>query len=67
MGCSEDGRYLSLGHSSGLSVWCVSSLSCIADWLQVSLEITSIQMTTMAERAYLLGTVDAMGGYYLKS
>ncbi|XP_026233339.1 WD repeat-containing protein 93 [Anabas testudineus] len=61
LSCSEDGRYLSLGHSQGLSVWCVSSLICAADWLQDRLEITSIQMTTMAETAYLLGTVDDMG------
>lgn len=60
--CSEDGRYLSLGHSQGLSVWCASSLICVAKWLQDTLEITSIQMTRMAEAAYLLGTVDDMGG-----
>ncbi|XP_035855216.1 WD repeat-containing protein 93 [Sander lucioperca] len=61
LACSEDGKYLSLGHSQGLSVWCASSLICAAEWLQDTLEITSIQMTRMAERAYLLGTVDDMG------
>ncbi|XP_034437231.1 WD repeat-containing protein 93 [Hippoglossus hippoglossus] len=59
--CSEDGRYLGLGHSQGLSVWCTSSLTCVADWLEDRLEITSIQMTSMAETAYLLGTIDDMG------
>ncbi|XP_049904832.1 WD repeat-containing protein 93 isoform X1 [Epinephelus moara] len=59
--CSDDGRYLSLGHSRGLSVWCASSLICAAEWLQDTLEITSVQMTRMAETAYLLGTVDDMG------
>ncbi|XP_071344743.1 WD repeat-containing protein 93 isoform X2 [Trachinotus anak] len=58
---SEDGRYLSLGHSQGLSVWCASSLTCVADWLEDRLEITSIQMNRMAEMAYLLGTIDDMG------
>ncbi|XP_035483768.1 WD repeat-containing protein 93 isoform X1 [Scophthalmus maximus] len=61
LACSEDGRYLSLGHSQGLSVWCVSPLISAADWLEDRLEITSIQMTRMAEAAYLLGTIDDMG------
>ncbi|KAA8596038.1 WD repeat-containing protein 93 isoform X2 [Etheostoma spectabile] len=61
LACSEDGRYLSLGYSKGLSVWCASSLICAAEWQQDTLEITYIQMTRMAERAYLLGTVDDMG------
>ncbi|XP_034382722.1 WD repeat-containing protein 93 isoform X2 [Cyclopterus lumpus] len=61
LACSEDGRYLSLGHSQGLSVWCASSLVCAAEWKQDALEVTSIQMTRMAETAYLLGAVDDMG------
>lgn len=64
MACSEDGRYLSLGHSRGLSVWSASSLTCVAEWLEDTLEITSIQMTGMAEEAYLLGTADDMGGLH---
>ncbi|KAM3624909.1 uncharacterized protein V6R79_003797 [Siganus canaliculatus] len=59
--CSEDGRYLSVGHSQGFSVWCASSLVCVAEWLQDQVEITSTQMTRMAETTYLLGTVDDMG------
>ncbi|XP_070818992.1 WD repeat-containing protein 93 [Chaetodon trifascialis] len=61
LACSEDGRYLGLGHSQGLAVWCASSLVCVAEWLQDRVEIASIQMTRMAETAYLLGTVDDMG------
>ncbi|XP_051236123.1 WD repeat-containing protein 93 isoform X5 [Dicentrarchus labrax] len=61
LACSEDGRYLSLGHSQGLSVWCASSLSRVAEWLQDRLEITSIQITWIADMFYLLGTVDDMG------
>ncbi|XP_071378576.1 WD repeat-containing protein 93 [Centroberyx affinis] len=58
---SEDGRYISMGHSRGLSVSCASSLICVSAWLQDRLEITSIQMTCMDEKGYLLGTVDDMG------
>lgn len=59
--CSEDGRYLSLGHSRGLSLWCASSLTCVADWQEDRVEITSIHMTRTAEMAYLLATIDDMG------
>uniref|UniRef100_UPI0037E93E31 WD repeat-containing protein 93 n=1 Tax=Semicossyphus pulcher TaxID=241346 RepID=UPI0037E93E31 len=61
LACSEDGRLLSLGHSRGLSVWCASSLICVAEWLQDTLEITSIQITRMSDTIYLLGTIDDMG------
>ncbi|XP_029983705.1 WD repeat-containing protein 93 [Sphaeramia orbicularis] len=61
MACSEDGAYLSLGHSKGLSVWSAVSLTCVGEWLQERLEMTSIQMATMTEMTYLLGTVDDMG------
>ncbi|MED6259252.1 hypothetical protein ATANTOWER_019715, partial [Ataeniobius toweri] len=59
--CTEDGRFLGLGHTLGLSVWCASSFTRVAKWLQPQLEITFIQMTRMAEMTYLLGTVDDMG------
>ncbi|XP_065809137.1 WD repeat-containing protein 93 [Labrus bergylta] len=61
LSCSEDGRYLSMGHSRGLSVWCATSFVCVAEWLQDSLEIMCIQIIRMAETVYLLGTVDDMG------
>ncbi|XP_008298365.1 WD repeat-containing protein 93 [Stegastes partitus] len=61
LACSEDGRYLCLGHCRGLSVWSASSLTCVSEWLQDRLEITSVQMTRIAEMTYLLGTVDDMG------
>ncbi|XP_047220025.1 WD repeat-containing protein 93 isoform X1 [Girardinichthys multiradiatus] len=59
--CTEDGRFLGLGHTLGLSVWCASSFTRVAKWLQPQLEITFIQMTRMAEMTYLLGTIDDMG------
>ncbi|XP_061621704.1 WD repeat-containing protein 93 isoform X2 [Phyllopteryx taeniolatus] len=59
--CSDDGTYLTLGHSGGFSVWSVGSLRCEAEWLQDRLEITSIHMTRTSETAYLLGTIDDMG------
>ncbi|XP_056269448.1 WD repeat-containing protein 93 isoform X2 [Pseudoliparis swirei] len=61
LACSEDGRYLGLGHALGLSVWSASSLLCAAEWKQDALEVTSIQMTAMGESAYMLGAVDDMG------
>ncbi|XP_077375939.1 WD repeat-containing protein 93 isoform X2 [Festucalex cinctus] len=61
LACSDDGAYLSLGHSGGFSVWSASSLSREAEWLQDRLEITSIHMTCTSQTAYLLGTIDDMG------
>ncbi|XP_057705570.1 WD repeat-containing protein 93 [Corythoichthys intestinalis] len=61
LACSDDGAYLSLGHSRGLSVWSASSLDCEAEWLQDRIEITSIHMTRISETGYLLGTIDEMG------
>ncbi|XP_019722163.1 WD repeat-containing protein 93 isoform X2 [Hippocampus comes] len=58
---SDDGTYLSLGHSGGFSVWHASSLSSESEWLQDRLEITSIHMTRTSETVYLLGTIDDMG------
>ncbi|XP_074522779.1 WD repeat-containing protein 93 isoform X1 [Halichoeres trimaculatus] len=61
LACSEDSMYLGLGHAGGLSVWCASSLSPVAEWLQDTLEITKMEMTRMAKDVYLLGTTDDMG------
>ncbi|KAM4602934.1 WD repeat-containing protein 93 [Polymixia lowei] len=61
LACSEDGRYIGVGHSQGLSVSCATSLVCVSEWLEDSLEITSVQITCMGEMAYLLGTIDDMG------
>ncbi|KAM6942701.1 WD repeat-containing protein 93 [Xenentodon cancila] len=61
LACSEDGIYLCLGHSRGLSVWCASSLTHAVEWLQDGLEVNFIQTTRMLELTYLLGTVDDMG------
>ncbi|XP_043958265.1 WD repeat-containing protein 93 isoform X2 [Gambusia affinis] len=59
--CTADGRFLGLAHTQGLSVWCASSFTPAAEWLQPQLELIFIQMTRMAEMTYLLGTVDDMG------
>ncbi|KAM4743676.1 WD repeat-containing protein 93 [Anableps anableps] len=61
LACTEDGRFLGLGHTQGLSVWCAFSFISVAEWLRPQVEITFIQMTRMAEMTYLLGTVDDMG------
>ncbi|XP_054626874.1 WD repeat-containing protein 93 isoform X2 [Dunckerocampus dactyliophorus] len=61
LSCSDDGKYLSIGHAGGLSVWCSSTLTCEAKWLQDCLEITCIHMTTTSETSYLLASIDDMG------
>ncbi|XP_008309129.1 WD repeat-containing protein 93 [Cynoglossus semilaevis] len=59
--CSEDGKYLSLGHPRGLSVWCVCGLVWAAEWLKDRQEIIAVQMVSMSPEAYLIGTIDYMG------
>ncbi|KAK7913636.1 hypothetical protein WMY93_013847 [Mugilogobius chulae] len=61
---SEDGFYLSIGHARGLSIWSATSFSCVAEWSQDRIEITSIQMTKVAEKTYLLGTIDDMETWF---
>ncbi|XP_036399825.1 WD repeat-containing protein 93 [Megalops cyprinoides] len=61
LSCSEDGKYVFMGHSHGLSIICTSSLICISAWEDDSMEITSLQSTCLAEMTYLLATVDDMG------
>lgn len=61
--CSEDGKYLSLGHPRGLSVWCVCGLVWAAEWLKDRQEIIAVQMVSMSPEAYLIGTIDYMGRY----
>ncbi|XP_077570206.1 WD repeat-containing protein 93 isoform X2 [Stigmatopora nigra] len=61
LACSDDGLYLSLGHSKGLSVWSANTLSCEAEWLQERIEITSIHMACIGGTVYLLATLDDMG------
>ena len=50
------------GHAQGLSVSCASSLAWVSSWLEDGLEITAIQMTDVGHEAYLINTVDDMGG-----
>ncbi|XP_061820419.1 WD repeat-containing protein 93 isoform X1 [Nerophis lumbriciformis] len=61
LACSDDGRYLCLGHAGGLSVWCATTLNQDAQWLQERLEITCIHMTTTGDTFYLLASIDDMG------
>ncbi|CAL1604227.1 unnamed protein product [Knipowitschia caucasica] len=57
---SEDGQFFTIGHK-GLSVWCATSYRSIAEWSQNNVEITSIQLTRLSGKTYLLGTIDDMG------
>lgn len=61
LACSSDGRFLSVGHSRGFSVWCAESLACVSEWLQDTVEITAIQFVTLSETAHVLCTIDDMG------
>nr|XP_057945078.1 WD repeat-containing protein 93 isoform X2 [Doryrhamphus excisus] len=61
LSCSDDDKYLTIGHARGLSVWCSSTLTCEATWQQDKLEITSVHMVTTCETSYLLASIDDMG------
>ncbi|XP_046898281.1 WD repeat-containing protein 93 [Hypomesus transpacificus] len=59
--CSEDGRYIFMGHSQGLSVSSSPSLICVSAWLEDRVEITSLHIACLGEMTYLLGALDDMG------
>nr|XP_029501774.1 WD repeat-containing protein 93 [Oncorhynchus nerka] len=68
--CSEDGRYIFLGHPHGLSVMAQpqgittsssSSPYCVPVWQEDQVEITSLQITCLGEMVYLLASLDDMG------
>ncbi|XP_052373284.1 WD repeat-containing protein 93 isoform X1 [Oncorhynchus keta] len=68
--CSEDGRYIFLGHPHGLSVMAQpqgittsssSSPYCVPVWQEDQVEITSLQTTCLGEMVYLLASLDDMG------
>nr|XP_009301730.1 WD repeat-containing protein 93 isoform X1 [Danio rerio]XP_021333634.1 WD repeat-containing protein 93 isoform X1 [Danio rerio] len=58
---SDDGLYLFLGHTHGLSVISTSSLTCVKTWQDERVEITSISCASLGNVTHLLGTVDDMG------
>ncbi|XP_029600858.1 WD repeat-containing protein 93 isoform X2 [Salmo trutta] len=69
LACSEDGRYIFLGHPHGLSVMVQpqgittssSSPYCVPVWQEDQVEITSLHITCLGEMAYLLASLDDMG------
>ncbi|KAJ8417531.1 hypothetical protein AAFF_G00223740 [Aldrovandia affinis] len=61
LSCSEDGKYVFVGHSHGLAVFSTSSLICVTTWEEESVEITFLHSACIGEMTYLLATVDDMG------
>ncbi|XP_052003428.1 WD repeat-containing protein 93 [Xyrauchen texanus] len=59
--CSDDGVYLFLGHTHGLSVITTSTLTCLRTWKDERVELTSISCTSLGNCTHLLCTVDDMG------
>uniref|UniRef100_A0A671L2S9 WD repeat domain 93 n=1 Tax=Sinocyclocheilus anshuiensis TaxID=1608454 RepID=A0A671L2S9_9TELE len=59
--CSDDGLYLFLGHTHGLSVISTSTLTCVRTWQDERVELTSISCTSLGNATHLLCTVDDMG------
>ncbi|MFT7806728.1 WD repeat-containing protein 93 isoform X1 [Arapaima gigas] len=59
--CTDDGKYIFLGHLNGLSVICTSSHVPVATWEEESVELTSIHSASLGVIAYLIATVDDMG------
>lgn len=60
---SDDGLYLFLGHTHGLSVISTSTLTCVKTWQDEQVEITSISCASFGSVTHLLGTVDDMGNF----
>ncbi|KTG42613.1 hypothetical protein cypCar_00026400 [Cyprinus carpio] len=58
---SDDGLYLFLGHTHGLSVISSSTLTCVRTWQDERVEITSISCASLGNATHLLFTVDDMG------
>ncbi|XP_026070848.1 WD repeat-containing protein 93 isoform X2 [Carassius auratus] len=58
---SDDGLYLFLGHTHGVSVISTSTLTCVRTWQDERVEITSISCASLGNATHLLFTVDDMG------
>uniref|UniRef100_A0AAY4D6N2 Uncharacterized protein n=1 Tax=Denticeps clupeoides TaxID=299321 RepID=A0AAY4D6N2_9TELE len=61
LACSDDGRYIFLGHTHGLSVISTSCFTPACTWEEGGAEITSIHSTRLRDTTHLLSTVDNMG------
>lgn len=61
--CSDDGVYLFLGHTRGLSVISTSTLTCVRAWQGERVELTSISCASLENCTHLLCTVDDMGNF----
>ncbi|KAI2662418.1 WD repeat-containing protein 93 [Labeo rohita] len=59
--CSDDGLYLFLGQTHGLSVIRTSTLTCVRTWQDERVELTSISCASLGNATHLLCTVDDMG------
>ncbi|KAI7814778.1 WD repeat-containing protein 93 [Triplophysa rosa] len=59
--CSDDGVYLFLGHTHGLSVISTSTLTSVRTWQGEKVELTSISCASLENCTHLLCTVDDMG------
>ncbi|XP_073692591.1 WD repeat-containing protein 93 [Garra rufa] len=59
--CSDDGLYLFLGHTHGLSVISTSTLTSVRTWQDERVELTSISCASLGNATHLLCTVDDMG------
>nr|XP_023697769.1 WD repeat-containing protein 93 isoform X2 [Paramormyrops kingsleyae] len=61
LACTDDGKYVFVGFSCGISVISAVGHVRTATWEQDRVEIISIHCTCLGEMAYLIATVDDMG------
>ncbi|XP_048887426.1 WD repeat-containing protein 93 isoform X2 [Brienomyrus brachyistius] len=61
LACTDDGKYVFVGFSCGISAITAVGHVRTATWEQGRVEIISIHCTCLGEMAYLIATVDDMG------